>query len=85
MPPQTPQPRPAYVLGVGMTKLIKPRGKVDYPELGYDAGIKALGRTDQLLRCECRRRMLRIRRFCLWPTSLLSTGDDWNTHMECEQ
>lgn len=25
-----------------MTKFIKPRGKVDYPELGFEAGIKAL-------------------------------------------
>lgn len=33
---------PAYVLGVGMTKFIKPRGKVDYNELGYEAGIKAM-------------------------------------------
>lgn len=33
---------PAYVLGVGMTKFIKPRGKVDYTELGFEAGIKAL-------------------------------------------
>ena len=39
---QDPKPRPAYVLGVGMTKFLKPRGKVDYPELGYEAGIKAL-------------------------------------------
>lgn len=33
---------PAYVLGVGMTKFIKPRGKVDYNELGYEAGVKAM-------------------------------------------
>ena len=33
---------PAYVLGVGMTKFIKPRGKVDYTELGFEAGVKAL-------------------------------------------
>ncbi|KAI5840810.1 thiolase-like protein [Morchella snyderi] len=33
---------PVYVLGVGMTKFIKPRGKVDYPELGFEAGIKAM-------------------------------------------
>jgi sterol carrier protein 2 len=33
---------PAYVLGVGMTKFVKPRGKVDYTELGYEAGIKAM-------------------------------------------
>ncbi|KAJ5714961.1 Thiolase-like subgroup [Penicillium malachiteum] len=36
------QPGPAYILGVGMTKFIKPRGKVDYNELGYEAGIKAM-------------------------------------------
>lgn len=33
---------PAYVLGVGMTKFVKPRGKVEYTELGFEAGIKAL-------------------------------------------
>ena len=33
---------PVYVLGVGMTKFVKPRGKIDYTELGYEAGIKAL-------------------------------------------
>ncbi|KAL3479992.1 thiolase-like protein [Aspergillus californicus] len=33
---------PAYVLGVGMTKFIKPRGKVDYNELGFEAGVKAM-------------------------------------------
>jgi sterol carrier protein 2 len=32
----------AYVLGVGLTKFVKPRGKIDYMELGYEAGIKAL-------------------------------------------
>jgi sterol carrier protein 2 len=40
MPPKPKQP--CYVLGVGLTKFIKPRGKVDYTELGYEAGIKAL-------------------------------------------
>ena len=30
---------PAYVLGVGMTKFIKPRGKVDYTELGFEVGV----------------------------------------------
>ncbi|KAK4115847.1 thiolase-like protein [Canariomyces notabilis] len=40
MPPR--QKQPCYVLGVGMTKFIKPRGKVDYTELGYEAGIKAM-------------------------------------------
>ncbi|KAI1433437.1 thiolase-like protein [Xylaria sp. CBS 124048] len=33
---------PVYVLGVGMTKFVKPRGKVDYPELGFEAGVKAM-------------------------------------------
>ncbi|KAK5110132.1 hypothetical protein LTR62_006266 [Meristemomyces frigidus] len=36
------QKAPVYVLGVGMTKFIKPRGKVDYTELGFEAGIKAM-------------------------------------------
>lgn len=36
------QPGPAYVLGVGMTKFIKPRGKVDYHEMGFEAGVKAM-------------------------------------------
>ncbi|KAK5046036.1 hypothetical protein LTR84_008823 [Exophiala bonariae] len=34
--------RAAYVLGVGLTKFVKPRGLVDYTELGFEAGIKAL-------------------------------------------
>jgi sterol carrier protein 2 len=33
---------PAYVLGVGVTPFVKPGGDVDYPALGYEAGIKAL-------------------------------------------
>ncbi|CAH0047484.1 unnamed protein product [Clonostachys solani] len=32
----------AYVLGVGMTKFIKPRGLREYPDMGYEAGIKAM-------------------------------------------
>lgn len=32
----------AFVLGVGLTKFIKPRNQVDYPELGFEAGVKAL-------------------------------------------
>ncbi|EEH21966.1 hypothetical protein PABG_04177 [Paracoccidioides brasiliensis Pb03] len=36
------QASPAYVLGVGMTKFVKPRGKVDYTELGFEAGVKAM-------------------------------------------
>ena len=33
---------PAYVLGVGMTQFIKPRGLREYPDMGYEAGIKAM-------------------------------------------
>ncbi|PSN75268.1 thiolase-like protein [Corynespora cassiicola Philippines] len=33
---------PAYVLGVGLTKFIKPRGLRAYPEMGYEAGVKAM-------------------------------------------
>lgn len=33
---------PAYVLGVGLTKFIKPRGQRSYPEMGYEAGVKAM-------------------------------------------
>jgi sterol carrier protein 2 len=33
---------PAYVLGVGLTKFLKPRGERAYPELGYEAGVKAM-------------------------------------------
>ena len=33
---------PTYVLGVGITKFVKPRGKIDYTELGYEAGVKAM-------------------------------------------
>ncbi|RMZ87242.1 hypothetical protein DV736_g5532, partial [Chaetothyriales sp. CBS 134916] len=57
MPRQT---SPVYVLGVGMTKFIKPRGKVDYTELGFEAGIKALldaqisfDDVDQGIACYC--------------------------------
>jgi len=32
----------AYVLGVGLTKFIKPRGEREYPEMGYEAGVKAM-------------------------------------------
>lgn len=38
-----PNPKqPVYVLGVGLTKFVKPRNAVDYTELGFEAGIKAL-------------------------------------------
>ncbi|KIW31725.1 uncharacterized protein PV07_03325 [Cladophialophora immunda] len=58
MPPQ--QKSPVYVLGVGMTKFVKPRGKIDYNELGYEAGIKAMldahityDDVDQGVACYC--------------------------------
>lgn len=35
-------PNNVYVLGVGLTKFIKPRGLRTYPELAFEAGIKAL-------------------------------------------
>ncbi|TVY40684.1 Non-specific lipid-transfer protein [Lachnellula occidentalis] len=51
---------PCYVLGVGMTKFIKPRGKVDYTELGFEAGVKAMldaqinyDDVDQGVACYC--------------------------------
>ncbi|KAM3416023.1 hypothetical protein BST61_g9510 [Cercospora zeina] len=34
--------RDAYVLGVGLTKFLRPRKEREYPELGYEAGIKAM-------------------------------------------
>ncbi|KAL1960733.1 hypothetical protein VTO42DRAFT_6563 [Malbranchea cinnamomea] len=53
-------PSPVYVVGVGLTKFIKPRGLVDYPELGLEAGTKAMidaGITyddvDQGIACYC--------------------------------
>jgi sterol carrier protein 2 len=33
---------PAYVLGIGLTKFTKPRGEREYPEMGYEAGVKAM-------------------------------------------
>jgi sterol carrier protein 2 len=54
------KPSPVYVLGVGMTKFIKPRGKVDYTEVGFEAGIKAMidaqityDDVDQGVACYC--------------------------------
>lgn len=32
----------AYVLGVGVTAFIKPRQVRQYPELGFEAGVKAM-------------------------------------------
>ncbi|KAK3683860.1 thiolase-like protein [Podospora appendiculata] len=52
--------QPCYVLGVGITKFIKPRGKVDYTELGFEAGVKAMldaqisyDDVDQGVACYC--------------------------------
>lgn len=49
-----------YVVGVGMTPFIKPRGKVDYPEMGFEAGVKALAdagitydQVEQGVACYC--------------------------------
>ena len=51
---------PAYVLGVGLTKFIRPRNQVDYTELGFEAGVKALldahinyDDVDQGVACYC--------------------------------
>lgn len=33
---------PVYVLGVGLTQFLKPRRTREYPELGYEAGAKAM-------------------------------------------
>ena len=41
MAPQASQ-TDAYVLGVGMTPFIKPRKQRMYPELGFEAGVKAM-------------------------------------------
>ena len=38
----TRQPIKTYVLGVGMTEFIKPRRAREYPELGFEAGVKAM-------------------------------------------
>ncbi|KAI9313027.1 thiolase-like protein [Dichotomocladium elegans] len=37
--------RKVYVVGVGMSKFIKPRGEVDYPEFALEAAVKALNDT----------------------------------------
>lgn len=54
------QKSPVYVLGVGMTKFVKPRGLVDYTEMGFKAGVKALldahvtyDDVDQAVACYC--------------------------------
>lgn len=60
MAPRQKQKAPCYVLGVGMTKFLKPRGKVDYTELGFEAGVKAMldaqinyDDVDQGIACYC--------------------------------
>ncbi|GAO13322.1 uncharacterized protein UV8b_00700 [Ustilaginoidea virens] len=63
MAPTVPMPAeksPVYVLGVGMTKFVKPRGQVDYTELGFEAGVKAMldahinyDEVDQGIACYC--------------------------------
>ncbi|BFZ63257.1 hypothetical protein YB2330_004378 [Saitoella coloradoensis] len=35
-------PEPVYVVGVGLTKFLKPRGVVDYTELGFEAAVKSM-------------------------------------------
>ncbi|KAL2822078.1 thiolase-like protein [Aspergillus granulosus] len=40
--PRTKPSIPTYVLGVGMTQFLKPRRIREYPELGYEAGVKAM-------------------------------------------
>ncbi|KAG8536350.1 hypothetical protein GDO81_026563, partial [Engystomops pustulosus] len=37
-----PLQRKVYVVGVGMTKFLKPRDAVDYPDMAKEAGEKAL-------------------------------------------
>lgn len=32
----------AYVIGVGLTQFLKPRRTREYPELGFEAGAKAM-------------------------------------------
>ena len=51
---------PTYFLGVGLTRFLRPRGKVDYTELGFEAGIKAMldahityDDVDQGIACYC--------------------------------
>ncbi|KAI7875867.1 thiolase [Lichtheimia hyalospora FSU 10163] len=38
--------RKVYVIGVGMSKFMKPRGLVDYPEFALEAAVKALNDAD---------------------------------------
>ncbi|KAJ5666618.1 hypothetical protein N7462_011027 [Penicillium macrosclerotiorum] len=50
----------AYVLGVGLTQFLKPRRTREYPELGYEAAVKALidakvnyDEVQQVVGCYC--------------------------------
>ena len=80
------QQQPVYVLGVGMTKFIKPRGKVDYHEMGFEAGVKAMldahityDDVDQGVACyvygdsTCGQRVF------------YQFGHDQNPHLQCQQ
>lgn len=59
MASQTPS-KNAYVLGVGLTQFLKPRRTREYPELGYEAAVKALidakvnyDEVQQVIACYC--------------------------------
>lgn len=76
------QPAPAYVLGVGMTKFIKPRGKVDYPELGFEAAIKAM--LDAHITYDDVEQgilLLLLRRLYLWRASVLPIWHGPDPHL----
>ena len=38
----TPPNAPVHIIGVGMTRFVKPQSKNDYAEMGFEAGVKAL-------------------------------------------
>ncbi|KAF7712657.1 Uncharacterized protein PECH_002787 [Penicillium ucsense] len=53
-------PSDAYILGVGLTQFLKPRRTREYPELGYEAAVKALidakvnyDQVQQVIACYC--------------------------------
>lgn len=33
---------PVYILGVGMTKFVRPEAKNDYVDMGFEAGVRAM-------------------------------------------
>ena len=54
------QKKKAYIVGVGLTKFVKPQKSNDYVEMGYEAGIKALldahityDDVDRAIACYC--------------------------------